>query len=449
MATADTKITPGKASDISESNAILVVDRTASNQGYVVTHLVEDDSHPDKPYELSHHAVNSLTPELEPYVIRECPDHLRPSLASVHVIVSGKSGTGRAAKCWESVVEPLLQLIQSLGGSANSTSGNGYDVLFTESASSISEFSRSKLGLGTPEASRPQTVLLLSGDGGVVDILNGLDAKVPSPSPPIISILPFGTGNALFHSIHKPFYLPASPTPLVLGLRTLWKGTPSPLPTFRASFSPGSKLVRHAGQSDEIEHSADEGDKIDSLLGAVVASYGFHSNIVWESDTPEYRKHGAKRFGMVAVKLLQENHAYDASVLVRSPADEDLDNFHPLKNAPEKFGYMLVAQVSNLEKTFEISPATRPLDPALRLVYFGPVGGEKTMEIMGAAYAGGQHVKMEEVGYEEIGSLEVRVAEEDARWRKVCIDGTIVELEKGGWMRVEKVKEPFLRVLTQ
>jgi len=303
--------------------------------------------------------------------------------------------------------------------------------------------------LGTPEASRPQTVLLLSGDGGVVDILNGLDTKVPSPSPPFISILPFGTGNALFHSIHKPFYLPASPTPLVLGLRTLWKGTPSPLPTFRASFSPGSKLVRHAGQSDEIEHSADEGDKIDSLLGAVVASYGFHSNIVWESDTPEYRKHGAKRFGMVAVKLLQENHAYDASVLVRSPADEDLDNFHPLKNAPEKFGYMLVAQVSNLEKTFEISPATRPLDPALRLVYFGPVGGEKTMEIMGAAYAGGQHVKMEEVGYEEIGSLEVRVAEEDARWRKVCIDGTIVELEKGGWMRVEKVKEPFLRVLTQ
>ena len=97
------------------------------------------------------------------------------------------------------------------------------------------------------------------------------------------------------------------------------------------------------------------------------------------------------------------------------------------------------------------------LDGQLRLVHFGDVGGEKTMEIMMAVYKGGEHVGMawvkgdeeerERVGYEEVDEVRVTIGEEDPRWRKVCIDGTIVEVEKGGWMAVRRADEERLRVL--
>ncbi len=88
------------------------------------------------------------------------------------------------------------------------------------------------------------------------------------------------------------------PSSLVLGLRTLFRGTAAPLPTFRATFSPGSRLVSYDSPSDPAA--------VDHLLGAIVASYGFHAQLVWESDTPEYRRHGDKRFGMVAQELAQD-----------------------------------------------------------------------------------------------------------------------------------------------
>ncbi|PKS08978.1 hypothetical protein jhhlp_003591 [Lomentospora prolificans] len=447
MASADTKVALDNAPDVLESNTILVVDQTTRGEGYVVLRLDEDESDPETPYRITRHEINSLTPALEPYVIRKCPEHLSPSMAAVHVIVSGRSGTGLAPKAWELVVEPLLELIQTLEGGNKSTPQTSYKVLFTENTRSISDFARSNLGIHAPKDCRPPMVILLSGDGGVVELLNGCPESAPSSSHPVISSLPFGTGNALFHSIHKPLYHSLSPTPLVLGLRTLWKGTPHPLPTFKASFSPGAKIVRPADQSGGIPLSNDN-DGVDHLLGAVVASYGLHSNIVWESDTPEYRKHGAQRFSMVATNLLQENHAYSATVSIRTSSDAGVDTFHPLQGAPKQFSYVLAAQVSNLEKAFEISPETTPLDQALRLVYFGPVGAPRTMEIMGAVYAGGKHLKMEEVGYVEILGLEVKTTEQDSRWRKVCIDGTIVELEEGGWMRVERLKEPYLKILS-
>ena len=68
------------------------------------------------------------------------------------------------------------------------------------------------------------------------------------------------------------------------------------------------------------------------------------------------------------------------------------------------------------------------------------------------AYDGGKHVGLkwedgEEIGYEEITGLKVHVQEENERWRKVCIDGTIVDIPHGGTMNVTPQKEGRLRVL--
>ncbi|SPN99586.1 uncharacterized protein DNG_02438 [Cephalotrichum gorgonifer] len=428
-----------------ETNTILVLDRTADNKGYLAAFLVEDESDKNDPYRLSLHEIASVPPALEGLVVKECPAHLHPS-RPVHAVISVKSGAGLAEAAWASVVRPLLELLQGLGDVQGREAPEGYRMLVTESEDSIKEFARTHLGAASSDAQ--PTVILLSGDGGISDLLNGRDSDSPAPAP-VVAPLPFGTGNALFHSLHKPLYASGA-SPLVLGLRTLWRGTPSGLPVFNARFPPGAKLVR-AGVGPE--GWGEEGLE-DGILGAVVFSHGFHASLVWESDTPQYRAHGAARFGMVAAELLRESHAYEVVVSVRGPGSDVFRPLHRVSGEPSdggevsSVGYILVSLVSSLEKTFTISPRSEPLDGKLRLVHFGAVGGERTMDIMKAAYAGGKHVEMEDVGYEEIEELEVTIVGGDPRWRKVCIDGIIVDIPEGGKVRLVKADSP-VSVLVQ
>lgn len=119
----------------------------------------------------------------------------------------------------------------------------------------------------------------------------------------------------------------------------------------------------------------------------------------------------------------------------------------------QEHGYILLTLVSNLEKTFTISPASEPLDGKLRIVHFGPEGGEEVGRIMALAYQGGKHVGEEKVAYEEVRGMRIEFLEMDGdeksgaeddmegRWRRVCIDGLIVMVEEGGWMEVSKLPE--------
>ncbi|KAK4197264.1 ATP-NAD kinase-like domain-containing protein [Triangularia verruculosa] len=393
------------------------------------------------------------------------PPHLR---SDPHIIVSTRSGIRLAVPFYDGVLSPLLGALgfeavpdskkhpKSEEGS-NSSGHHRYNVTITENEHTIRDFASTHL---TKDKTTKRTIILLSGDGGVVDLLNGIGEAQEhhdTNEVPTVGVLPLGTGNALFHSLHKLEYgkYPEGkgPSSLVLGLRTLFRGRPEGLPTFRAEFSTGARLIgapRPIENDGEVE-SADgkELKRVNHLVGAIVASYGFHASLVWESDTPAYRAHGDKRFGMAAGELLKVSHAYDADVEVRMKGETA---FRPLvrkgKGEEEgKYDYVLATMVSNLEKTFTISPASKPLEGQLRLVHFGDVGGEKTMEIMQAAYRSGEHIKMEEVGYEEIEAVKVIIKEVDPRWRKVCIDGTIVEIEKGGWMKVGREKGERLKVL--
>src|SRR3569833_1270494 len=139
---------------------------------------------------------------------------------------------------------------------------------------------------GEPESQLArQTVVLLSGDGGVVDLLNGASQASADVARPTIAILPLGTGNALFHSLHRQHYKAAEGrpvcSPLVLGLQTLFRGCPAPLPTFRASFSTGSKLVSFmqaqpscAANNNPAAQVQEHTEDVSSLYGAIVASGG-------------------------------------------------------------------------------------------------------------------------------------------------------------------------------
>jgi len=305
-----------------------------------------------------------------------------------------------------------------------------YNVLRTESTESVVDFARTTL-LPAANAGKRQTVLLLSGDGGIVDTVNGLleDGKRSGTyTRPTLAQLPLGTGNALFHSLHKPTS-PSLPSIYIQGLRTVLRGAPKPLPIFRATFSPGARLLTNEARTASPL-------KNNTLYGAVVASYGLHSTLVADSDTTEYRKHGDKRFGLVAKDLLfpeggTKPHGYLAEVTLFQYGHKE-----PVNRT--EHGYVLASLVSNLEKTFTISPDSKPFDRALRVVHFGALSGEDTMNIMKAAYNAGQHVKRDDVGYESVESMRIEFKEpgENWKWRRCCIDGLIVGVEEGGWMEV-------------
>jgi hypothetical protein len=84
---------------------------------------------------------------------------------NVHIIISTKSGTGLAQEKFITTVKPILD-----GLGLNEAS---YSTLHTKSPECVLDFAKTKL-LDRANNGEKQTVLMLSGDGGVVDLLNGL-----------------------------------------------------------------------------------------------------------------------------------------------------------------------------------------------------------------------------------------------------------------------------------
>ena len=343
--------------------------------------------------------------------------------ANLHVIVSTGSGTGLASAIWAQLVRPLLEYI-------GLDEEKDYQLHFTSSETSITELVENTL-LPKANDGMDQTILLLSGDGGLVDIVNAI---LPGYRPdnykkPSISLLPLGTGNAMANSSG----ITGDST---LGLSTMLRGSPKEVPLFRATFSPGARMLVNQGQDERPLQGEFDGGK-PCAYGAVVCSWGLHATLVADSDTVEYRKFGAERFKMAGKEALFPSdgslpHAYQGRVSIRREEESEWERI-----AREEHGYVLATLVSQLEAGFSISPSSKPLDGKLRLVHFGRLGGKDAMEIMGKAYDGGKHISDERVGYEEIDGLRIDFDEEDARWRRVCLDGKIIRVEKGGWVEVQ------------
>ncbi|OAA47642.1 Diacylglycerol kinase, catalytic domain protein [Metarhizium rileyi] len=373
---------------------------SADKQEYFICVLREDTENQSRPFQLDLLQTDTIPAELyNEHVINDIPPHLQPTPGNrVDVIISTKSGTGRAQLFWQAVLEPLLRIASS------PSTTEQYSLLVTQDAQSIRQYTKT---INRPATAR--TIILVSGDGGVVDLLNGQEPAPDAPLP-LIALLPLGTGNALFHSLHKPCVSTPGPTPLVLALRTLLLGVAASLPVFQATFTPGSQIVTYTDPSltdDDRASQLTRRQEVTSLYGTIVASHGFHASIVYESDTPTYRMHGSKRFGMVAQELLKLSHPYKAALDVRGPSPCQFE-----RDPHSTHGYILVSMVSNLESNFTISPRSKPLDGKLYLVHFGAISGDRAMAAMMKAYDGGKHVDVkwddgERVRYEEVAEVKV------------------------------------------
>lgn len=350
-----------------------------------------------------------------------------------HIIISTKSGTEKAPDFYEDAVKPALATLFPKGH-------ENFLLHHTTSTESILDLTHDVF-FPTANAGLSLRIILLSGDGGVIDLVNGLLASPASSQykPPQVVLLPLGTGNALYHSV-------TAGNDNTWGLNALAGDIGHSLPIFTARFSPGARLLVDEARKEE-ELPMDDQTQYPSLHGAVVCSWGFHASLVGDSDTAEYRKFGIERFQMAAKALLHPDdgsppHPYKAKVSVLRG-----DDWAPLEE--EEHMYVLATTVSNLEKTFKISPATKPLDGSLRLVRFGPTDGDGVMKIMTLAYQNGKHVEDPAVLYDEIDGLRIEFQgkEKDAKWRRICVDGKIIRVEEDGWVELRKQPRRVLDVV--
>ncbi|KAL5427014.1 hypothetical protein PMIN04_001527 [Paraphaeosphaeria minitans] len=382
-----------------------------------------------------------------PDVIIEENDQIQPSLRphdtsdeETHIIISTGSGTGKAEIFYEKAVKPILETLWP-------ESHTNFLTHCTESATTIQELTND-IFFPTADAGITLRIVLLTGDGGIVDLVNGLLAQPASSSyrAPKVVLLPLGTANALYHSINA-----GNPHQNTWGLKALClnpsdEAHRKPLPIFTASYSPGARLLTNEARDEEVlPQDPKSGRPI--LHGAVVASWAMHASLVADSDSAEYRKFGIDRFKIAAKEALyppngSPPHPYHASVSV-------LHGSEWTTLPEEEHMYVLATMVSNLEKPFCISPKSKPLDGSMWLVNFGPTTGGEAMRVMGLAYAGGKHVEDPMVRYEEIDGLWIEFQEKEDGWRRVCIDGKIVRVEEGGWVEIRKEEGSILDVVVE
>lgn len=343
----------------------------------------------------------------------------------LYVIISTGSGHGDAQGFFDTIVKPAF--------GASGINEYAYHVHTTASSRSIAEFASAIL-LPRANGGCHQTVLLLSGDGGFVDIVNTMLSSSRSSQfiKPVIGLVTMGTGNALANSTGLN-------CDLTRGLRHFFRGEPHNLPTFSATFSPGSQFLVDEGSRTESLADFDTDPGI--VYGAVVCSWALHASLVADSDTAEYRKHGSQRFQMAAKELLAPSdgsvpHVYKGKVTLFKK-DSHGQEFQTTLESNE-YMYLLATMVSNLEEKLTISPHSKPLDGHLRLLHFGPISSGEVMKILGLAFQGGGHVEDEAVGYDDIEGMRVDFDESDSRWRRVCVDGKIIRVGEGGWVEVQK-----------
>ena len=367
---------------------------------------------------------------------------------SVDVILSTKSGQGHAECVYKNLLQPFLKHMGC----------QSHEVYKTTSDRFISQLCRDKF-LPAANAGIQKMIILLSGDGGIVDVVDNLlpvtqtnatysvSKDLPAGfAKPTFAIMPLGTGNALAHSSNVT-------KDRTLGVATLLRGFCTDLPIFKVCFSPPARAVIPVSNQNPGGGLSVASEPVAVAHGAVVFSWALHAALVADSDTPAYRMHGVERFQMAGKEnLFPRNgkgpHRYRGKVSFQQPSGE-------WKEVPrEEHSYILATLCSRLEEKFMISPLSKPLDGKLRLVHFGPgehtsnpMTGEQIVELMQKAYGSGKHVQESNVGYEEARYIKLKIAEEDdpaaddshggpGRWRRICIDGKIFLCDPGTTIEV-------------
>lgn len=421
----------GAEGQVDLTHIVGVLPRPGHQSEYLVLFLDQSQSHGDDTCpRLAKLCISSLVEGLSPFLM-EIPSYLQQG-EPVQVVISTQSGTGTAKTVFQHAVQPFLTYLAI-----------SHQVHETQSDQTILELSQSQF-LERACAGISQTIILLSGDGGLIDIVDVFyRTRRKIHVSPHIALVPCGTGNAMASSIG----LRSGPASSLAGLL---QGRSVPMPIFAARLSPGSRLVVDEGRHRSLI-DAESYAPYQTMYGAVVASWGLHAALVADSDTVEYRKFGSERFKMAAKELLYPSDGTDShrfqgkiTLTIRDSQTGDLQE-KPMED--NEHMYVLATLVPKLEKDFLISPDSEPLGGQMRLLRFGPLPAEEAMRLMAMAYQEGQHVREETVTYAEVERVRIDFHEDQERWRRICIDGKIVAVDKGGWMELHKESRQLLNMV--
>ncbi|KAJ5083235.1 hypothetical protein N7456_012662 [Penicillium angulare] len=424
----------GLQGQINLSDILGVLPGEDSSSSHTVLFLVkpEGHNHGDSIAAVGHlekTVISCLPSSLTQFLVK-VPEYLQHS-EPVQVVVSVKSGTCQAQTIFQDLVEPLLTQLSVK-----------YEVHETKSTQTITELCESRF-LERARAGTPQTIVLLSGDGGVVNIVDYFYRHTQSvQTPPHIALIPCGTGNALACSI-------GSRTGPSSGLKSLIRGTPTPIPIFATKLSPGSQMIVDEGR--QKVPLGDPNASHQTLYGSVTVSWGIHAALVADSDTTEYRKFGNERFKIAGMKLLHPPdgsapHKFKGNVTY-SERDDQTGEVSEKTFEGDEHMYLLASLVSRLEYNFVVSPKSEPLDGSMWFMGWGPMSGEEATRLVVLAYKGGLHVDDEAVTYAKFEKLRIDFKEDSEHWRRICVDGNIIAVEKDGWLELTKEPRQLLNVI--
>lgn len=162
----DSGVSGGK---IKGEDVICVTENEGSNGtlGYTIFSLLPSDGGVKKlPFQLKTTSATNLPQEcLESYLVKNLPTYLQAAETKIFVLISTLSGTGLAPDFYDAV---LHRILDSIGLPQTS-----YTLIRTDNADSVKDFASSTLLDGANQG-RKQSILMLSGDGGMVDTINGL-----------------------------------------------------------------------------------------------------------------------------------------------------------------------------------------------------------------------------------------------------------------------------------
>ncbi|KAK9367067.1 ATP-NAD kinase-like domain-containing protein [Lipomyces kononenkoae] len=352
--------------------------------------------------------------EIQKYLLPGLPSYLDSRCAQITVVNSLTSGTQIGQDVYDKLLHPLLQTLSI-----------EHEYIPTSSASTISEFGAS---LSTKETGLPRTIILLSGDTSIHELVNSL-MPISLTETLTLVLIPTGTGNALMTSLSRGTVASA-----VFGLL---HGKLRPLNPFYVAFPVDSKEVipptvrDPAGKVIALE-TPDSSSGTCKIFALVVASWAIHAALVGDSDSPEYRKLGNDRFKIAAQENLARNVAWHGPVRyssVQSGEEEVVEGPH---------SYLLMTSISSLEPGFMIAPTAEPLSGRLEMVQMPFLSGDEIMRVLMLAYQNGKHVHEKEVMYKEVEEVRVTVHEEEERMRRLCVDGRIIIVPNGATVAVHK-----------
>jgi hypothetical protein len=153
------------ASKLLDEDIITVTSVPGSNSTYTIFSLSPADVEAAQPFQLRVTNTTFLPDDFrDKYLFRSLPRYLQEDI-DIHVLISTLSGTGLAPAFFDGILHPLLR---GLG-----LEDSKYNVIKTESTETVKRFARETL-LAQGNCGRQQTVVILSGDGGVVETINGL-----------------------------------------------------------------------------------------------------------------------------------------------------------------------------------------------------------------------------------------------------------------------------------